>query len=354
MLGNCCGSIDGATAGHYKVHVIILEDQVLNHDQKLEVYYYLRLTRFFEEWIYYICHNQNHKKPIIIGKGYLSTGQESMAVGGTYALNKEDWLAPSHRDMGAHLVKGFPLKKMILQYMGREGSPTQGRDGNVHFGDRAYNIIAFFSHMGGLTVAANGVAWAMKYKKQPNAVLCYYGDGASQQGCVHEALNYASVYNLPVVFCVNNNRWAISTSVRDQMNIDNLADRAAGYGMPSAICEGNNVYEVHDTIAKALERARAGEGPSLVECKSMRMAGHGTHDLAKYVPQEEYDEWAKKDPVAWAERILIEEGVADQAALDAIAAKAKKEVDDTVAECMQAGEIVATDKEFTDIFEKWN
>lgn len=327
---------------------------MLNNEQKLEMYYYLRLTRAFEDWIYYICHNQNQKKPIIIGKGYLSTGQEAISVGGTYALQKNDWLAPSHRDMGAHLVKGFPLKKMILQYMGREGSPTQGRDGNVHFGDRDYNILAFISHMGGLSVAANGVAWAMQYRKEKQAVLCYFGDGACQQGVVHEAFNYAAVYNLPVVFAINNNRWAISTSVRDQMKIDNLADRAVGYGMPSSICEGNNVFEVYEHISGALDRARKGGGPSFIECKSMRMAGHGTHDMAKYVPKEEFEEWKKKDPIDWAERILLEEKVADKAQLKAIADKAKEELDATVKECMQAPQIQATEKEFTDIFEKWN
>ena len=326
----------------------------LSSEQKLKLYYYLRLTRSFEEWIYYICHNQNQKKPIIIGKGYLSTGQEAVAVGGTFALEKDDWLAPSHRDMGAHLVKGFPLEKMILQYMGRQGSPTQGRDGNVHFGDRAYNIIAFFSHMGGLAVAANGVAWAMQYRKQKNAVLCFYGDGASQQGCVHEALNYASVYNLPVVFVVNNNRWAISTSVKDQMKIENIADRAAGYGIPSSICQGNNAYEVYDHVSAALKRAREGGGPTLIEAKSMRMAGHGTHDLAKYVPEDEYAEWKKKDPMLWAEKLLIEGNVATAEQLKAIADATKQEVQDTVERCMQAGAIVATDKEYTDIFEKWN
>jgi len=326
----------------------------LSSEHKLKLYYYLRLTRSFEEWIYYICHNQNQKKPIIIGKGYLSTGQEAVAVGGTFALEKDDWLAPSHRDMGAHLVKGFPLEKMILQYMGRQGSPTQGRDGNVHFGDPAYNILAFISHMGALAVAANGIAWSMRYRQKKNAVLCFYGDGASQQGCVHEALNYAAVYNLPVVFVVNNNRWAISTSVKDQMKIENVADRAAGYGMPSSICQGNNVFEVYDHVSRALQRAREGGGPTLIEAKSMRMAGHGTHDLAKYVPKEEFEEWKKKDPIEWAEKILITEKITDAEGLRAIAEQAKREVNETVERCMQAPQIEATQREEQDIFEKWN
>src|SRR5687767_5254211 len=146
---------------------------MLTKEQKLELYYHLRLTRTFEDWIFYICHNQNQKNPMIIGKGYLSTGQEAISVGGAYALQKDDWLAPSHRDVGAHFVRGMPLKSMLLQYMGRQGSPTKGRDGNVHFGLKTLNILSFISHMGALAVAANGVASAMKDRKEKNAVLCF-------------------------------------------------------------------------------------------------------------------------------------------------------------------------------------
>src|SRR3990167_893781 len=132
----------------------------LTKNQKLEMYRYLVLTRTFEDWIYYICHHQDHKKPIIVGKGYLSTGQEAVAVGSCYGLQKEDWLAPSHRDIGAHFLRGLDYKTMCLQYMGRRGSPTKCRDGNIHFGIYEHNTLSFISHMGSLAVAANGVAWA--------------------------------------------------------------------------------------------------------------------------------------------------------------------------------------------------
>lgn len=323
---------------------------MLTKEQKLEMYYYLRLTRIFEDWIFYICHNQNHKNPLIIGKGYLSTGQEGISVGGSYALKKDDWLAPSHRDVGAHFVRGMTLKNMLLQYMGRQGSPTKGRDGNVHFGLKSLNILSFISHMGALAVAVNGVAWAMKYRKEKNAVVCFYGDGASQQGCVHEALNYAAVFQLPVVFVVNNNRWSISTPLKQQSSIENIADRAAGYGMPSSICEGNNVYETYDHISRALERARAGGGPSLVECKSMRMSGHGTHDMAKYVPEEEFAQWKKKDPIVWAEKILKEQGLANEAYFKEVGDKIKGELDRTVAEVTRAPMIEAGPQELADVF----
>jgi TPP-dependent pyruvate/acetoin dehydrogenase alpha subunit len=325
---------------------------MLTKDQKLEMYYYLRLTRTFEDWIFYICHNQNQKTPIIIGKGYLSTGQEAVSVGGAYALQKDDWLAPSHRDVGAHFVRGMPLKSMLLQYMGRQGSPTKGRDGNVHFGLRRLNILSFISHMGALAVAANGVGSAMKAKKEKNAVLCFYGDGASQQGCIHEALNYAAIFKLPVVFVVNNNRWSISTPLKQQSSVENIADRAAGYDMPSSICEGNNMFEVHDHISRALTRAREGGGPTLVECKTMRMSGHGTHDMAKYVPEDEFALWKKKDPIVWAEKILKEQGLADDKYFKEVGDKIKAELDVVVAQAMKEPAVQPGPQELADVFAK--
>lgn len=323
---------------------------MLSNEQKLEMYYYLRLTRAFEDWIFYICHNQNQKKPVVIGKGYLSTGQEAISVGAAYALQKEDWMAPSHRDVGAHFVRGMSLKSMLLQYMGRQGSPTKGRDGNVHFGLKSLNIISFISHMGALAVAANGVAWGMKYRKDPHAVISFFGDGASQQGAVHEAMNYAAVFKLPVVFIINNNQWAISTPYEEQAAVENLADRAVGYGMPSSICQGNNLYEVYDHVNRALERARRGEGPSFIECKSMRMSGHGTHDMAKYVPEEDFAKWKKKDPIKWAETILKEQGLADEAYFEEVGRKIKAELDQNIAEALKHPMVEATDQELKDVY----
>ncbi len=322
----------------------------LSKEDKLKMYYYLVLTRTFEDWIFYICHNQDHKNPLIVGKGYLGTGQEGICVGATYAMDKDDWMAPSHRDVGAHLTRGMTMKEILLQYMGRVGSPTNGRDGNVHFGMAKYNALAFISHMGAMTAPACGVAFAMKYQKKKNAVIAFYGDGASQQGIVHEALNYAATQNLPVVFVVNNNRWAISTPVKMQMSIENLADRAIGYGMPGVICEGNNVFDVYDNVSKALTRAREGFGPSFVECKSMRMSGHGTYDMAKYVPSEEFEYWKQKDPILWAEKILKEEGHATDDDFKRIKADIKEKLNADVADAVKAPQVAAGPNELRDVF----
>jgi len=322
----------------------------LTKEDKLKMYEYLVLTRTFEDWIFYICHNQDQKKPMVIGKGYLSTGQEGISVGGAYALDKDDWMAPSHRDVGAHLVRGMTMKDILLQYMGRQGSPTKGRDGNVHLGLKRFNTLGFISHMGAMTAPANGVAFAMKYKKQKNAVITFFGDGAAQQGIVHEALNYAATQKLPVVFIVNNNGWAISTPMKKQTPVTNLADRAIGYNMPSSICEGNNVYEVHEHVTVALERAKRGEGPSMVECKSYRMSGHGTYDMAKYVPEEEFEMWRKKDPIKWAEKILKKEGLADDAYFKKVHEDINARLHEEIEEAVQSPQVVAGPQELRDVY----
>lgn len=316
---------------------------------KLAMYEAMRRTRMFEEWIDTICHNQTPQNPVIIGKGYLSTGQEAISIGTAFAMQSEDWLAPSHRDIGAHLARGLPMHELLLQYMSRVGSPTHGRDGNVHFGLKKYRTLGFISQMGALTVAANGVAFGMKYRSEKSAVACLYGDGASSQGTVHEALNHAAVFKLPVVFIVNNNRWAISTPVARQMAIENIADRAVGYGMPGEVVDGNDAVAVHEHVALALARARSGAGPSLIECKSMRMAGHGTHDMAKYVPEAEYAHWRKVDPLLRLEKLLRDEGILDDAGLNTMTERLQHELHEQIALAMQAPPIEVQDEE-KDVF----
>lgn len=285
-----------------------LEESILSREKLRKMYYYLLLTRTIENKIAYICQSQNPQQPLIIGKGYLSTGQEAISVGAALTLEEGDWLAPSHRDLGAHLVRGMTLRQIFMQYFCRLDSPTRGRDGNVHFGDTSKRILAFVSHMGSLTVVANGVAVALCYRGEKNVVLSCFGDGASSQGVVHEALNYASVFKLPVVFVLNNNRFAISTPLHEQAAVEHLALRAAGYGMPGKTIDGNRVTEVYLAVREAVERARNGHGPSLIECKTFRMCGHGTHDPAAYIPKEEKESWKKRDPIVWFKKYLKDRG----------------------------------------------
>ncbi len=278
----------------------------------LDLYQALKRTRALEDQIYYLYHHQNPEKPLIIGKGYLSTGQEAVSVGAAYGLRAEDWAAPSHRDMGLHLVRGITYKEIFAQYFCRTTGLTRGRDSNVHFGSTDRKIVGFVSHMGAALPIANGLAWASKYKKENYAVVTMFGDGASSQGCVHEAMNYAAVFKLPVVFVCNFNHWAISTSVKDQIAVENLSSRAAGYGFEGVTIDGNNVMKVYETVNAALEKARNGGGPTLVECKTFRMGGHGTHDPSPYIPQEQKDAWKEKDPILFMKNYLEEQKLWDE------------------------------------------
>ncbi len=287
-------------------------------------------TRLFEDEVYYICANQTPQNPFIMGKGYLSTGQEAISVGCAYALTKEDWFAQSHRDMGAHLHRGMSVLEAFQQYRGAANSPTQGKDGNMHFVKAGTNMVGFTSHMGQNAAVALGIAWAQLYRNTTNVVLTTFGEGASQQGIVHEAMNYAATFKLPLVFVINNNRWAISVPVSEQMAIEDLAERGAGYGMPATIVDGNDTIAVYRAAASAVARARAGEGPSLIECKSMRVMGHGTHDPATYVTKEEKEVWLKRDPVKQLKNYLMKNDwlTADEDVT--WRAKVKKEIDDAV------------------------
>lgn len=297
----------------------------------IEMYRSLQRTRALENQIYYLYHSQNPEKPLIIGKGYLSTGQEAISVACAYTLEKDDWVAPSHRDMGLFLVRGVPVKEIFAQYFNRSTGMTRGRDSNVHFGYQKKNIPGFVSHMGANVPVANGLAWASKYRNEKSIVMTLFGDGASSQGCVHEAMNYAAVFKLPVVMVLNNNRYAISTPVKEQTALENLADRAKAYGFEGKVCDGNDVVAVYETVKPAVDKAREGGGPTLIECKSFRAAGHGTHDPANYIPQEEKDFWKKKDPIERMRNRLEELKLWDEKKENELHEELKKEMNEATA-----------------------
>jgi len=303
---------------------------ILPREKLLDIYYYLLLTRTVENKVAYICQSQNPQQPLIIGKGYLSTGQEAISVGAAMTLEEKDWLAPSHRDMGAHLVRGITLRQVFSQYFCRITSPTRGRDGNVHFGDTSKRILSFVSHMASWLPVANGVAAAMQYRGEKNVVLTFFGDGASSQGVVHESLNYAAVFKLPVVFVINNNQFAISTPLHEQSAVENLALRAVGYGIPGKTIDGNQVLEVYASVKQAVDRARRGEGPSLIECKTLRMSGHGTHDPATYIPKDLLQAWKKKDPIVSFRTYLEDKNLIAKSEESHIQERIQREVEEAV------------------------
>lgn len=288
----------------------------------LQMYYHLRLTRTLEDRVTAL-----YRQGRIVGGVYTSNGMEAISVGYASALERDDIIAPFHRDMGAFLIRGITPGEVIAQYLGKRTGPTKGKDGNVHMGDLKRGIIAFVSHLADNLPVATGIALAFKLRRESRVVVTNTGDGGTSRGDFHEALNFAAVRKLPVVFFCNNNQYAYSTPLQLQMAIPDVVDRAKAYGMPGEIVDGNDVAAVYLAARRAIHRARTGGGPTFVECKTMRMHGHSEHDSAKYVPRELLEEWKKKDPILKAEQMLKQLGYADDAVLRDVEDRVKKEVE---------------------------
>jgi pyruvate dehydrogenase E1 component alpha subunit len=232
--------------------------------------------------------------------------------------------------MGVFLMRGITARRIIAQYMGRQTGLTRGRDGNMHMGDMNYNVIAFVSHLGDNVPVASGAALAFKQRGEKRVALCYNGEGATSRGDWHEGINFASIHKLPVVFFINNNAYAYSTPIELQMAVEDVASRAPGYGIPGEVVDGNDILAVYDSAKRAIDRARSGEGPSLIEYKTFRMTGHSAHDDAGYVPPEMFEEWKKKDPILCFEQNLIDEGALTQERLDEMQRECAMMIDDAV------------------------
>jgi TPP-dependent pyruvate/acetoin dehydrogenase alpha subunit len=279
----------------------------LTRQQYLDLYYYMRLNRAVEDTMVKLF-RQNK----IVGGLYSSLGQEAISVGTAYALEKKDWLAPMIRNIGALLVKGVPPRDIFMQHMAKYDSPTKGKDGTSHFGDLDnLHIVSPISMLGDLIPVMTGVAMAGRYLGQKIVAMTWIGDGGSSTGVFHEGLNFAATQKAPFVLILENNLWAYSTPVRRQVPLENLADRAKAYGMDSYVVDGNDVVAVYSTAKEAVERARAGEGPILIEAKTFRRLGHAQHDPAEYVPKEMRAHWEARDPIALYEKFLTSEKILD-------------------------------------------
>lgn len=290
----------------------------LSLQQYLDLYYYMRLNRAVEDTMVNLF-RQNK----IVGGLYSSQGQEGISVGTAYALEKKDWLAPMIRNIGALLVKGVPPRDIFTQHMAKYTSPTRGKDGTSHFGDlENLHIVSPISMLGDLIPVMTGVAMAGRYLGQKIVAMTWIGDGGSSTGVFHEGLNFAATQKAPFVLILENNQWAYSTPVKRQVPIENLADRAKSYGIASYVVDGNDVVAVYQTAKEAVDRARAGDGPILIEAKSMRMRGHAQHDPAEYVPKEMFEYWKQRDPIAQYEKFLLEKKLLDAAG--------KKEIDNRI------------------------
>jgi len=295
-------------------------------ETKLEMLHYMKLVREIEDRI----ERKLYRQGKIVGGVYVGRGQEAISVGTAIHMQENDVVTPSHRDMGVFLMRGVTPRRIIAQYMGRVTGLTRGRDGNMHMGDMDYNVIAFVSHLADNVPVAAGVALAFKQRGEKNVALCYHGEGATSRGDWHEGINFASIHKLPVVYFVNNNAYAYSTPMELQMAVPDVAVRAEGYGIPGEIVDGNDILAVYDSARRAVDRARSGGGPSIVEYKTFRMTGHSAHDDAGYVPPEMFDEWQKKDPIVRFEKQLVEEGSLTKEKIDEMQAECVRIIDDAV------------------------
>jgi TPP-dependent pyruvate/acetoin dehydrogenase alpha subunit len=292
----------------------------------IDMLYYMKLTREIETRI----ERKLYRQGKIVGGVYVGRGQEAIAVCSCIQLEKDDCVCPSHRDLAAFLIRGMPPREIFAQYMGRRTGPTKGKDANMHMGDMRRNIVAFVSMLADTIPVAAGIGMTYRMRKQKNVVLCYFGDGATSRGDFHEGLNFASVQKAPVVYICNNNYYAYSTPLEKQMAIKDISVRAQAYAMPGVTVDGNDVVEVYKATKQAIELAREGGGPSLIECKTFRMTGHSAHDDVKYVPKELFVEWEKKDPILRLESSLIRNKTVTEDEVKKLATRITQEVDEGV------------------------
>ncbi|HZS60723.1 MAG TPA: thiamine pyrophosphate-dependent dehydrogenase E1 component subunit alpha [Gemmatimonadaceae bacterium] len=297
----------------------------LDRAQKLELYYYMRLTRSLEERLVNL-----YRQTKVVGGLFRSLGQEADAVGSAYALDRKqgDILSPLIRNLGSMLVQGAEPLEIIRQYMAKGDSPTRGRELNIHYGDLVRGFVGQISQLGDMVPVMAGVTLSFKMRGQDRVGLVYVGDGATSTGAFHEGINFAAVQQCPLVVIVENNGYAYSTPLSKQTAARDLKDKAIGYGIPGEQADGNDVLATYAVTKRAVDRARKGGGPTLIELITYRRKGHAEHDNQSYVPPGEIERWEKaNDPIDRYVAVLTGEGVTD-AELHAIDERIRKEIDE--------------------------
>jgi len=286
-----------------------------------------------------------------ISKWFGGIGQEAISVGVTKALEQEEYILPMHRNLGVFTGRDIPLSKLFSQFQGKENGFTKGRDRSFHFGTKAHHIVGMISHLGPQLALADGIALANKLKDNKQICVVFSGDGGTSEGDFHEALNVASVWDLPVIFVIENNGYGLSTPTNEQFRCERLADKGVGYGMDAYRIDGNNILEVYSTITKLAEEIKKNPKPVLLECLTFRMRGHEEASGTKYVPQELMDVWAEKDPVKNYEAFLLAEGVIDEDFIKAFKAEVKAEIEKGLELADEEENVEAdTSRELADIF----
>lgn len=308
----------------FKRHILKLMDFNRNDltDQELiTLYEQLLLPRMIEEKMLILL-RQNK-----ISKWFSGIGQEAIAVGVAAALNPDEYILTMHRNLGVFTVRGMPLRRLFAQWQGTPNGYTKGRDRSFHFGSHEHHIVGMISHLGPQNGIATGIALAARLKNEAKVTVVFNGDGATSEGDFHEAVNLAAVWDLPVIFIIENNGYGLSTPNREQFRCERLADKASGYGIEGIRIDGNNILEVYNTMRGLARSMRQNPRPVLVECMTFRMRGHEEASGTRYVPAGLFDEWHSKDPIDNYQAFLLEQKIIDEGVIKSLREKAKREID---------------------------
>jgi pyruvate dehydrogenase E1 component alpha subunit len=297
----------------------------MNKRELMDVYYRLQLARVFETRV-----AEQYTKGRIGGFCHLYAGEEAVALGAMWHLREDDYVIGSYRDHGYYLLRGGDPRKCMAELFGRVEGCCRGKGGSMHMFDRSVNFLGGYAIVAGMCPLAVGVAKAVQFRNEDKVVLCFFGDGATNQGVYHESLNMASLYKLPVVWVCENNYWAIGSSVERSSAVKSLARKAKGYGMPTDTVDGMDFFKMQSVAERAIARARKGEGPSFIEAKCYRYRGHSMSDPATYRSKEEVEYWKSRDPIPRIRAAIRHDFEVPEEEFDALERKAREVVDDAV------------------------
>ena len=317
----------------------------LSGDQLIHLYQSILKPRMIEEKMLLLLRQGR------ISKWFSGIGQEAISVGATLALEEDEWIMPLHRNLGVFTARNMPLHKLFLQWQGRKEGYSKGRERSFHFGSGEHHICGMISHLGPQLAIADGTALASKLRDESRVSLAFTGDGGTSEGDFHEALNVAAVWNLPVIFIIENNGYGLSTPVQEQYKCENLVDRAKGYGMDGVQIDGNNLLTVYDTIKGVREYCIRNSTPFLVECMTFRMRGHEEASGTKYVPKELFEMWAEKDPVVNFELYLLEQDILSREKMNVMRDEIRHYIDEELATGFSLPPLtVDTNEEIKDVY----